>query len=102
MSLQSFGETCYTFGSWVGAHSNKISSAARAGYMMALAMNWTHLSEAQIGSIGLFAEAILGLFIESTTISKARVGERIDAKVSEQVAQKMSESSVTLTVGKDA
>lgn len=68
-------------GSWVGAHSNKLSSAGRAGYMMALALGWTHLTEMQIGAIGLFAEAILGLFIESTTVAKARVGERIDAEV---------------------
>lgn len=76
-----FWQNLYTFGSWCGAHSNKMSSAARAGYMMLLALGWTHLSEAQIGAIGLFAEAILGLFIESTTVSKQRVGERIDAEV---------------------
>lgn len=93
MSLSSFGATCYAFGSWCGSHSNKLSSAARAAYMMALALNWTYLTETQIGAIGLFAEAILGLFIESTTVSTKRMGERIDQVKAE------STSGITLNLG---
>ena len=68
----------YTVGAWCGAHSNKLSAAYRSAYMMAIALGWTHLTDMQIGAIGLFAETILGLFVETTTVSKARMGERID------------------------
>ena len=68
------------FGSWVGAHSNKVSSTARACYLAAMALGWTHLTIEQAGAVGLAAESVLGLFIESTTVSKQRAGERIEAE----------------------
>ena len=77
--MGSFFANLNTFGSWCGSHSNKIASTARACYMAAVALNWTHLTPEQIGAIGLAAESILGLFIESTTVSTKRMGERIEA-----------------------
>lgn len=72
---------------WIGGHSNKVASAIRAFLYMAIALSWTHLTEAQIGAILLFTEAFLGLFVETNTVSKVRVGERITEKVDEAVAQ---------------
>ena len=69
---------------WTGAHSNKISSTARACYLAAMALGWSHLTIEQAGAIGLAAESVLGLFIESTTVSKSRVGERIDEQVAKR------------------
>jgi len=66
--------------------------------MMCIGLGWTHLTDAQIGLIGGFMEALLAVFVESNTVSKARMAERIDEKVDQKVAQKMSESSITLTV----
>ena len=72
---------------WIGGHSNKVSSAIRAFLYMTIALSLTHLTEAQIGSILLFTEAFLGLFVETNTVSKVRVGERITEKVEEKVAE---------------
>lgn len=72
---------------WIGEHSNKVASTVRAFLYMAIALSWTHLTEAQIGAILLFTEAFLGLFVETNTVSKVRVGERITAKVEEKVAE---------------
>jgi len=69
---------------WIGAHSNKIASAIRAFMYMAIALAWTHMTESQIGSVLLFTEAFLGLFVETNTVSKARVGERIDEKIAKR------------------
>ncbi len=76
--MPSFFSACYSFGSWCGSHSNKLASTLRACYLAAVALNWTHLTPEQIGAIGLAAESVLGLFIESTTVSKLRMGQRID------------------------
>lgn len=74
------------FSEWVGGHSTKIAAAARAGYFMAVGFGWTHLTLAEVGLIGGFAEAVLAVFVESTTVSKSRVGERIDAEVAKQMS----------------
>lgn len=76
-------------GSWIGAHSNKLSAAARACYMAIVALGWSHLSVEQVGAIALAGESVLAVFVESTTVSKVRVGERIDA----EVARKMGTGS---------
>lgn len=78
MTLKQFGLFLYDAGVWCGSHSNKIMGAANAGYAMAAALGWTHLTPAEIGSVWLFFAALGGLFVESTTISKARMSERMD------------------------
>ena len=70
---------------WIGGHSNKVASAIRAFLYMAIALSWTHLTEAQIGAILLFTEAFLGLFVETNTVSKVRVGQRITEEVDRQM-----------------
>lgn len=66
---------------WVGSQANKLASLVRALLYMLVALNYTHLTEQQIGAILLFTEIALGLFVESNTVSKVRVGERIDQEV---------------------
>jgi hypothetical protein len=76
---------------WIGEHSNKVSSFVRAVIYMAVALSWTHLNDAQIGTILLVVESALALFIESNTVSKVRMGERIvevEAKVEAKAEQK--------------
>lgn len=76
---------------WLGGHSNKVASAIRAFLYMAIALSWTHLTEAQIGAILLFTEAFLGLFVETNTVSKVRVGERIEEKSTEKANARVAE-----------
>lgn len=78
-------ERIQAIGVWAGSHSNKLASTARACYLALLALHWTDLTVEQAGAIGLAAESVLGLFIESTTVSKSRVGERIDAEVTRKM-----------------
>lgn len=78
MTLKQLGLLLYDCGSWCGSHSNKIMGVASSGYAMAAALGWTHLTPAEIGSVWLFFAALGGLFIESTTVSTKRMGERID------------------------
>lgn len=63
---------------WIGAHANKLSSAVRAFCYMMVGLNYTHLQDGQIGLILTFLEVALGLFTETNTVSKARMGERIE------------------------
>ena len=64
------------FGTWVGSHSNKLAVAARAGYLMAAGLGWTHLTLTQFALVAGFGEAVLAVFVESTMVSKQRMGER--------------------------
>ena len=80
----------YNFGSWVGSHSTKIAVAGRAGYLMAAGLGWTHLTLTQFALVGGFLEAVFAVFVETTTVSKQRMGERIDEKSSIMAAEKVS------------
>lgn len=76
---------------WIGGQSNRLASAIRAFMYMTVALSWTQLTEAQIGTILLFTEALLNLFVETNTVSKVRMGERMDeveAKVEIKAEQK--------------
>lgn len=87
---------------WVGGHSNKVASAIRAFLYMAIALSWTHLTEAQIGAILLFTEAFLGLFVETNTVSKVRVGERmaeVESRVDAKADQKADAKVVAIMTG---
>jgi hypothetical protein len=79
------------FGSWVGSHSNKLAVAARAGYLMAAGLGWTHLTLTQFALVAGFGEAVLAVFVESTMVSKQRMGERmveVESRVDEKAEQK--------------
>lgn len=62
---------------WIGEHANKVRSAIWQGLLVGVAMGWITLAEAQLAVLGMFLDAVLGLFVESNTVSKVRVGERI-------------------------
>lgn len=62
---------------WVGQHSNKVRSAIWQSILLAVALKWITFEEAQLAVIGMFLDAVLGLFVETNTVSKVRVGERI-------------------------
>lgn len=66
---------------WIGAHSNKVRSAIWQAILLAVAMKWITFEEAQLAVLGMFLDATLGLFVETNTVSKVRVGERITAEV---------------------
>lgn len=87
--LRDIWTAAQALGSWVGSHSTKLAVAARAGYLMAAGLGWTHLTLTQFALIGGFGEALLSVFVESTTVSKVRMGERID-----EAKAKMAESGV--------
>lgn len=70
---------------WIGQHSNKVAAAVRAFMYMAVALSWTTMTDAQIGTVLLFTEAVLALFVEANTVSKVRVGERITEEVDRQM-----------------
>ena len=65
-------------GSWCGSHSTKLAAAYRACYMALAGLNVTHLTVEQFALIGLAAEAVLAVFVESTTTSIKRMSERVD------------------------
>lgn len=70
---------------WIGKHSNKVRSAIWQFTLLAVAMGWITLAEAQLAVLGMFLDAMLGLFVESNTVSKVRVGQRINEEVVKRV-----------------
>jgi len=72
---------------WIGKHSNKVRSAIWQFILLAVAMRWITLEEAQLAVLGMFLDAILSLVVETNTVSKVRVGERIDQEVDRQMAK---------------
>lgn len=70
---------------WIGQHSNKVRSAIWQAILLAVAMKWITFEEAQLAVLGMFLDAVLGLFVESNTVSKVRVGERITQEVDRQM-----------------
>lgn len=71
---------------WIGEHANKLASLIRAALYMGVALHWTQLTDVQIGSILMFTEVFLALFVETNTVSKVRVGERITQEVDRQMS----------------
>lgn len=72
---------------WIGEHSNKVRTAIWQAILLSVAMGWITLAEAQLAVLGMFLDGILGLFVETNTVSKVRVGERITEKVDAKVAE---------------
>lgn len=71
---------------WIGEHSNKVRSAIWQGILLSVAFQWLTIEEAQLAVLGMFLDAMLGLFVETNTVSKARVGERITEAVEKQMS----------------
>jgi hypothetical protein len=62
---------------WIGEHATKLAAALRAFFYMGTLLHWWTLSVDQFTGIMAFVEAALYMFVESNTVSKVRVGERI-------------------------
>jgi hypothetical protein len=71
---------------WIGSNSNKVRMAIWQSILLGVALKWITLEEAQLAAMGMFLDAILGVFVETNTVSKTRVGERITEEVDRQVA----------------
>lgn len=77
---------------WIGEHSNGVASLVRAFMYMNVALGWMHLTDVQIGTILLFTESGLALFVDKNTVTKVRMGERI-AEVKAEVDQKAEQKA---------
>ncbi len=80
---------------WIGQHSNKLAGVARAFFYMGILLTWWHWTAEQLAAVMTFIEALLYVFVESNTVSKARVGERITEKVDEKMAEIMESGVYT-------
>ena len=96
--LQFLGEPIVAVSRWLGSHATRASSIIRAYCYMAVGLNWYHLDNVQIALIMGLVEALLMAFTETNTVSKKRMGERIDevevkadAKVDARVDAKVEE-----------
>lgn len=70
-----------TVGKWISGHTNKVSELGRQ-VMYALiifhVLDWTPEQQVAFLAVG---SALLAMFTEGGTVSKQRVGERIDTEV---------------------
>lgn len=74
-------QTLIAIGKWISSHTNKVSEFGRqVMYAMLLfhVVHWT--PEQQVAALAV-GSALLAMFTEGGTVSKQRVGERIDAEV---------------------
>lgn len=74
-----------TLSHWIGEHANKVRAAIWQLMLVGVAMKWITLDEAQLAVWGIALSAVLDLFVESNTVSKVRVGERITQEVNRQM-----------------
>lgn len=72
--------------SWIGAHATKIAATLRAFFYMGTIVHWWTLTTDQLIAVMAFVEAFLYMFVESNTVSKVRVGERITEGVQKIMA----------------
>lgn len=75
-------QTLIAIGKWISSHTNKVGELGRQmmyAMMLFHVVHWTPEQQLAVLAVG---SALLALFTESGTVSKQRVGERIDAEVS--------------------
>jgi hypothetical protein len=87
---------------WIGAHSNKVRAAVWSTLLLLVALGVTHLTESQLGAVGLVISNVLDLFVETNTESKVRMGERIEeekAKVEIKAEQKADARVAAMVTG---
>jgi hypothetical protein len=70
---------------WIGQHSNKVRAFIWQAILVSVVMNWITLEDAQLAAWGMFIDAALFMFVETNTVSKVRVGERITEEVDRQM-----------------
>lgn len=80
---------------FIGQHSNKVRTFIWQSILLAVALKWITLEEAQLAVLGMFVDASLGLFVETNTVSKVRVGERITEGVEKQMEVRTGTGSGT-------
>lgn len=73
--------TLNAIGRWITGHTNKVSELGRQLMYAALLFHVVHWTPEQQLAVLAVGSALLALFTESGTVSKQRVGERIDAEV---------------------
>ena len=66
---------------WIGAHANRAAGVARAFFYMGVVLTWWHWTPEQMGAVMAFVESVLFMLVETNTVSKQRMGERIDSEV---------------------
>ena len=84
---------------WIVNHSNYCSGVVRAAFGAVVALNWSHLTPAQIGAIMVLVEVVLNPFVEKNTVSKVRMEERMveqEAKVDAKAEAKANEKVVAM------
>lgn len=62
---------------WIGEHSNKVRAAVWSLLLLLVALGAFALTEFQLAAAGLALSNMLDLLVETNTVSKVRVGERI-------------------------
>lgn len=66
---------------WIGEHANKVRSAIWQIILALVVFGAFAIEDHQLAVLGMALDAVLALFVETNTVSKVRVGERIDAEV---------------------
>jgi len=85
--------TLTMIGKWISGHTNKVTEFGRQMMYAAILFHLIHWTpEQQIGALAAIS-AFFAMFTEGGTVSKARMGERIDEKVATKVAE-MTDSGV--------
>ena len=70
----------------IGAHANRVAGVARAFFYMGVILTWWHWTAEQMGAVMAFVESVLFMLVETNTVSKVRVGERITQEVDRQLS----------------
>jgi len=76
---------------WIGEHANRVAGVARAFFYMGVILTWWHWTAEQMGAVMAFVEAVLFMLVETNTISKVRMDERmveVESRVDQKAEQK--------------
>lgn len=76
--------TLTVIGSWISRHTNKVSELARQIMYALILFGVVHLTPEQQIALVAVGSALLAMFTEGGTVSKQRVGERIDEQVAKR------------------
>lgn len=74
-------DTLIVIGHWISRHTNKVAELARQIMYALILFGVVHLTPEQQIALVAVGSALLAMFTEGGTVSKQRVGERIDAEV---------------------
>jgi len=74
-----------TFSTWVATHVVAIGAAVTATLPVLSILGWIHLTVDELAGLQLGIAGIVAAVTGKGTVSKPRVGERIEEKVAQQV-----------------